>query len=385
MADKSICYDLLIKGGHVIDPRNGFDGVMDVAILGKEIGSVAEDISPSNAKKTIEVEGMYVTPGLIDIHRHVSPPEKYLFPDGWAVRSGVTTIVDAGSTGVSNFAWFKENIIDISKTRVLAFLNIIGAGIGPLEQDVAQMDALATATMVRRFPDVLVGIKTAHYMGAGWESVDNAVHAGRLCSKPVMTDVHPLLTRPYSEMMLKHMRPGDIVTHCYHARGPIIEDGKQVSPYAVQARERGILFDVGHGSGSFSFRIAAQALDQGFVPDTISTDLHRSSVLLPNATMSCVMSKLLNMGLPLQDVIMRSTVNPARVIGREELGTLSVGACADIAVFELRTGEFGFVDSYRTRMSGDKLLECQLTMRAGSVVWDPSGLTAPDWETAGNR
>ena len=375
-------YDLTLRGGHVIDPANGIDEPMDVAITCGSIAAVANGIRADRVQKIVDVSGLYVTPGLIDIHRHVSPPEQFLFPDGYAVRSGVTTVVDAGSTGLDDFPTFKADIIDRCRTRVLAFLNICACGIGPLEQDVGQMDPVATAAMIGEYPDVLVGVKTAHYMGAGWESIDHAVHAGRLAHKPVMMDVHPLATRSYEDMMLKHMRPGDIVTHCYHPRGPIIEDGKAVSKYAVQARERGIIFDVGHGSGSFHFRIAVPAIAQGFLPDTISTDLHRNSVLLPNATMIATMSKLLSVGLPLGDAILRSSVNPARVIGRTDLGTLSVGASADVAVLELRRGEFSFVDSAFTRFAGELSLACHLTVRGGRVVWDPGGLTAEDWQEA---
>ena len=378
-------FDLLLKGGHVIDPAEGVDGPMDVAILGDAIAEVSEDIAQGRAKKAVNVRGLYVTPGIIDLHVHVYPGRgPAVFPDVLAARSGVTTMVDAGSAGSQDFEEFKSTVIDVVETRVLAFLNIAACGMTIREQDVAQMDPIAAAEMIQRYPDDLVGIKSAHYSGPDFQPIDRAVHAGRLSHTPVMVDFWAKATAPYEDLLLKHLRPGDMHTHFYARQFPLLNEEGQVQDYVWKARQRGVLFDVGHGSGSFWFRIAVPAVRQGFVPDSISTDLHRRSGLLPGATMDITMSKFLNMGMTLQDVIMRSTANPAKQIQRPKLGTLGRGACADVAVFALREGEFGFVDSGLAGMRGQYRLECQMTIRKGEILWDANGISRPDWEASGD-
>ena len=378
-------FDLLLKGGHVIDPTQNVDGPLDVAVRGNIIADVSRDIPEVRAKKPIDVRGLYVTPGIIDLHVHVFPGRgPAVSPDALAVRSGVTTMVDAGSAGWRNFEEFKSTIIDVSKTRILALLNIAGCGMTVREQDLAEMDPIAAAEMIERYPEDIVGLKSAHYSGAYFESIDHAVHAGRLSRTPVMVDFWVKATATHEDLLLKHLRPGDMHTHFYARQFPLLNEDGQVQDYVWRARERGVLFDVGHGSGSFWFRIAVPAVKQGFVPDSISTDLHKNSALLPAATMDVTMSKFLNMGMTLQDVIMRATANPARQIQRPELGTLSVGAPADVAVFALREGEFGFIDSGGARMRGKRRLDCQMTIRNGEVLWDANGLSRPDWEASGD-
>lgn len=378
-------YDLLLKGGHVIDSANDINGTMDVAIEGDRIACVSKDIPDSQAEKVVDVKGLYVTPGLVDIHAHILPVfNSYLALDALAVRTGVTTVVDAGGAGWKGFEDAKKNVFDNSATRVMALLNIAGCGMCEREQDLSEMDPVAAADMIARYPDVIVGLKSAHYFGAGFEPIDHAVHAGRLSRTPIMVDFWVKPTATYEDMLLKHLRPGDMHTHFYARQFPLLDDNVKVRDYVWWARERGVLFDVGHGSGSFWFRIAVPAVEQGFVPDSISTDLHSKSVLLPDATMPSIMSKFLNMEMTLEDVVKRSTVNPAQAIQRPELGTLSAGCCADVAVFSLREGEFGFVDCGLARMRGRHRLECQMTIRNGEVLWDPNGLSCPDWETAGD-
>ena len=377
-------YDMLLKSGYVIDPSNHIAGPMDVAIADGEIVSVAPDLPASRARKTVSVEGLYVVPGLIDLHVHAVGYQGWLFPDAHALPNGATTVVDAGGAGWKSFEAFKEDLIARSKTRVLALLNIVGPGmLGAVEQDVDEMAPVPTAEMIGRYPDLLVGVKSAHFGGLGWEAVDRAVEAGRLSHTPVMVDFAPKPTRTYEDFLLKHLRPGDIHTHMYAKHIPLLDERGRVNPYVREARDRGILFDVGHGQGSFWFRIAVPALNQGFGPDTISTDLHKVSLLRPNAHLMAVLSKFLNMGMPLQEVIARCTVAPARVIRRPELGALSVGAEADVAVIEMQEGDTGFVDCGHARLRGTRQLQCVLTLRAGEVVWDPTGLTCPDWKTAG--
>jgi dihydroorotase len=254
---------------------------------------------------------------------------------------------------------------------------------GPIEQNLADMDARLTAMRIRQHPGLIVGIKVAHYIGPEWDPVTRAVAAGRETNVPVMVDfgrnTPPL---PLADLLLKHLRPGDILTHTYaHVDGrlPIVDEGGKVRPEVWEARKRGVIFDAGHGGGSFLFRQAVPAMKQGFTPDVISTDLHTGSMNSGMKDILNTMSKFLNMGMPLPDVIAANTARAAAVIKRPELGSLSVGSEADIAVLNLRKGAFGFIDSGGNRLTGDQKLECELTIRAGQVVWDLNGLSRPMW------
>ncbi|MBA2602852.1 MAG: amidohydrolase/deacetylase family metallohydrolase [Acidobacteria bacterium] len=386
-------YEVLLKGGHVIDPRNGIDGVMDVAIASGKIARVASDIAVAGARQIVDARGLHVTPGAVDLHGHVfygTDPDAYLSdgissvpPDGFTFRAGVTTVVDAGGAGWRNFPQFKRQVIDRSATRVLCFLNIVGHGMkgGAAEQDLADMNPRLTAQRVRQFPGVIVGIKTAHYRGPEWDAVDRAVEAGRLADVPVMVDFGTFgPDRPFEELVLERLRPGDIYTHQYRRDVPMLDANGKVREYLFQARKRGVLFDVGHGSGSFSFFQAVPAVAQGFVPDSLGTDLHTSSMAGGMKDMTNLMSKFLNLGMSLPDVVLRATWNSAQIIKRTDLGHLSEGAVADVAVFRLVKGEFGFLDDRLTRLKGDRRLECELTLREGRVVWDLNGLAGRDWD-----
>jgi dihydroorotase len=389
-------YDLLLKGGHLIDGKNKLSAVRDVAIRDGKIAEVAADIAASRANKTVDVRGMYITPGLVDIHVHVFAGggqrgsyagDNSVYPDGHTLRSGVTTVADAGSTGWRDFPEFKDRIIDRSKTRVLSFLNIVGHGMRgtPVEDNLSDMDAKATADMAKRHKPDVVGVKTAHYSGPEWIPVERAVEAASMAGIVVMVDFGQFRAeRPFQDLVLKKLRPGDIYTHTYLDRVPMLDDNKKVRSYLFEARKRGVIFDVGHGGGSFLFRQAVPAMQQGFVPDSISTDLHITSMNAGMKDMLNVMSKFLNMGMSLDEVILRSTWHPAREIKREELGHLSVGAPADVAVLKLHKGNFGFTDVYGARMKGTQKLECELTLRDGRVVWDLNGITRQDWDKLGN-
>jgi len=387
-------FDLLIKDGHVIDPKNQVNSVMDVAIAAGKIARVAPAIPASQAKQTVAATGLYVTPGLVDIHVHVfygtlldseyGGGYSSIPPDGFTFRSGVTTVVDAGSSGWRTFLEFKDQVIDRVRTRVLALLNIVGSGMrgGPIEQNLGDMDPKLTAMRIKEYPEVLVGVKTAHYDGPEWDPVDRAVEAGKLANVPVMVDFGRFAAeRPYQELVLKHLRPGDISTHMYLGRVPMLDKEGNVLPYLFEARKRGVIFDVGHGAGSFVFRQAVPAMEHGWIPDSISTDLHISSMNGGMKDMLNVMSKFLNMGMSLQEIILRSTWHPAREIKRLDLGNLSVGSPADLAVLGLRQGSFGFVDVDGGKFKGTQKLECELTLRDGQVVWDLNGISRPDWET----
>ncbi len=374
-------FDLLLKNGHVIDPKGGRNGRFDIAIIGDKIARIGKDLPVTHARNAVDVSRYYVTPGLIDIHTHFNTQGGglNLQPDPTALSNGVTTAVDAGSCGWKNFEAFKESVIVRSKTRLLAFLNIAGDG---AYKDADELDPAAAARMVRQYPEILVGITAAHEQAGGRELLDRAVNAAELSKSILMVAVPPNAAPEHAGRILNHLRPGDIQTHCYGLRTPLLDAGKKVLPQVQEARRRGVLFDVGHGAGGFWFRIAAPAIQQEFLPDTISTDVNRESILLPRADMMTTLSKFLNLGLTLEQVIARATVNPAKAIRRPELGTLAEGAIADLAVLELRRGRFGFLDSGRGKLAGDQKLFCVLTLRAGEVVWDSEGLTQPEWKTA---
>jgi len=389
-------YDLLLQGGHVVDAKNHISEVRDVAIKDGRIAEVASHIDPAKAAKTVDVSGLYVTPGLVDIHVHVYAGtgmrgaysgDNSVYPDGFTFRSGVTSVVDAGSSGWRNFPDFKDRVIDRSQTRVMALLNIVGKGMGgeaKIEQDVTDMDPKATAEQAGRYRGTVVGVKSAHFRGPEWTSVERAVEAGTLANIPVMVDFGEFRPeRPYQDLVLKKLRPGDISTHMYLGAVPMLDDSGTVRPYLFEARKRGVIFDVGHGAGSFLFRQAVPAMRQGFMPDSISTDLHITSMNAGMKNMLNVMSKFLNMGMPVDDVIGRSTWNPAREIKHEELGNLSVGSDADVAVLRLVPGDFGFVDVNGARFRGHQKLICELTVRNGKVVYDLNGITREDWDKLG--
>src|SRR6476469_7109671 len=391
---QSQSYSIVIKDGHVIDPKNNIDGVMDVAINNGKIVEVAKKIDAKKAAQVVNAKGLYVMPGLIDIHSHDffgTEPDHYLsnglvaiVPDGFTFRTGVTTVVDAGGAGWRSFATFKKNIIDNSQTRVLAFLNIVGEGMrgGVYEQNVNDMDGKMTGMLAKTYPGLIVGVKVAHFEGADWTPVDRAVEAGKLANIPVMVDFggsNPPL--PIEELFTKHLRPGDIFTHCFgnvKGREPIVDETtKQVKPFVLDAQKRGLIFDVGYGGISFVFSQAIPAIKSGFYPNSISTDLHGGSMNNAMKDELNVMSKFLVMGMPLASVVKAATWNPAQEIKREDLGHLSVGAEADVAVLSLREGNFGFFDYTGYKLEGTKKLECEMTIRSGKIVYDLNGIANP--------
>lgn len=389
-------YDLLLKGGHVIDPKNNIDAVMDVAIAGGKIAQVAASIPASQARRVVPADGLYVVPGLIDIHTHVYAGvgvhpaycgDTSVYPDDHALRTGVTTVVDAGSSGWKSFPDFKRRIVDTAKTRVLALLNIVGTGMcgdTDIEQNTNDMDSMATAKLAKQFPQIVVGVKSAHFRGPEWTSVDRAVEAGKLANIPIMVDFGTFRPeRPYQQLVLEHLRPGDISTHMYLGAVPMLDDNGKVLSYLFEARKRGVKFDVGHGGGSFLWRQADPAIKQGWIPDSISTDLHVTSMNAGMKDMTTTMSKILILGVPLPDVIKMSTINPANEIKRPDLGHLSVGAGADVTVLRVIEGNFGYIDVRNASHPGNRKIICELTIRNGQVVWDLNGRAAQDWQKLG--
>ncbi len=386
-------FDLLLKGGRVIDGRNNLNAVRDVAIAGGRIALVAPSIDAARAVKSVNAAGLLVVPGLIDIHAHVytETAERGSYagdlsipPDGFTFRVGVTTVADAGSSGWRNFEDFKDRIIDRSRTRVLAFLNIVGNGMrgGKYEQNLDDMDAKPTAEMALKYKDIVVGIKSAHFNGPEWKPYEQAVAAGTAANIPVMIDYGANRPeRPLYDLLTKVLRPGDIYTHMYSGlRGEQDAATKGPSAALIEGRKRGVIFDVGHGGGSFLWRVAVPLMKAGFIPDSISTDLHAGSMNAGMKDMLNVMDKMMAMGMPVDQVIVRSTWHPAREIKHEELGNLSVGAPADVAVLRVEKGQFGFTDMYGGRMNGTQKLTCEMTVRAGKVVYDLNGLARESWE-----
>jgi dihydroorotase len=390
-------YDLLIQGGHLIDPKNNIDQVMDVAIKDGKVSRVALSIAASEAKRVIHARGLYVTPGLVDIHVHVfsgggergsfAGGDFSITPDGMSLRSGVTTVVDAGSSGWRSFPEFKRRILDrdinYPMVRVLAMLNIVGHGMGggKVEQNTEDMEAAATARVAREHPDLIVGVKVAHYTAQNWIAVDRAVEAGKIANIPVMVDFgRSTPERSYQDLVLKHLRPGDISTHMFADSIPLYDKDGRLLPYLAEARKRGVHFDLGHGNKSFFWNQAVDAMRQGWIPDSISTDIHVRSQLTSMKDMTTSMSKVLILGAPLKDVIRMSTVHPAMQIKRPELGHLSVGSPADVAILRLQKGTFGYLDGNDLRYDGSQKLVCELTLRNGVVAWDLSGLSGEPWK-----
>ena len=387
-------YAIVIKDGHVIDPKNNIDGVIDIAINDGKIVQVAKNIDSKQAVQVINAKGLLVTPGLIDIHSHnfwgTEPDHQYangnlaLPPDGFTFRNGVTTVVDAGSSGWRTFPTFKAQTIDVSKTRVLAFLNIAGEGMrGGYEQNLNDMDSKMSALVARRYQDFIVGFKVAHYEGPEWTPVDRAVEAGKKAGNiPVMVDfggnTPPL---PIEQLFMKHLRPGDIFTHCFGqlASREFIVDTQthKVKPFVWEARKRGINFDVGYGGISFAFSQAIPAVKEGFYPNSISTDIHVGSMNNAMKDMLTTMSKFIAMGMDLKSVITASTWSPAKLIKHEELGNLSVGSGADVAILNIREGKFGLFDYTGYKIAANKRLECEVTIRDGKIVYDFNGIATP--------
>jgi len=386
-------YDLLLSGGHVLDEKNHIDSIMDVAIKDGRIAKVASHISSADALKTISAKGLYVTPGLIDIHVHVYTGtgergsyagDNSIPPDGFTFRAGVTTVVDAGCSGWKNFEDFKQRIIDRSKTRVLAMLNIVGSGMrgDKFEQNIADMDGEATAQMALKYPQTIVGIKTAHFAGPEWTPVEQAVIAGTKANIPVMVDFgvdRP--TRPLYDLLTKKLRPGDIYTHMYSGLRQE-QDTVTLGPSKafLEGRKRGVYLDLGTGGGSFKWSLAVPMVKAGFLPDSISTDLHIGSMNGATKDELNVASKMMAIGLSVKEAVTEMTAHPAHEIKRDDLGNLSEGSVADVAVLRVEKGHYGFTDMQNTRVDGTEKLVAELTIKGGKIVYDLNGMEARRWD-----
>lgn len=389
-------YSILIKDGHVIDAKNNINEVMDVAIHDGKIAKVAKNIDVSMGMQIVNAKGMYVTPGLIDLHTHVfagtengsySNGNAALSPDGFTFRSGVTTVVDAGGAGWKSFDTFKRNIIDKAQTRVLSFLNIVGMGMrgGNYEMDLDDMDPQKTAEKAMANSEYIVGFKHAHFLRADWRPIQKIVEAGTIANMPVIIDLggnelsggKVLL----DDLFFKLLRPGDIYTHTFTEiarRDPIVDpQTRQLKSYIIPAQNKGILFDVGFGGSSFNFNQARPALKAGFLPNTMGSDLHIGSMNAGMKNQLNVLSIFLSMGMDVPGVIARSTWAPAQAIKREELGHLSEEAIADVAVLSLQKGSFGFKDVAGNRQEGTQKLECEMTIKGGRIVYELNAISEP--------
>lgn len=379
--------DLLIVNGRVIDARNKLNQQMDVAIKDGKIWRVASAIPENGARQVIDAKGLFVSAGFIDPHTHVFVGSNTGFANGinsvsaddFACRSGVTTVVDAGTSGWRNFPVFKEQVIDRSRTRILAFLSIAGLGLSgkAAQENLDDMNPDSLCVMLRKFPAQIVGVKIGHYEGKDWTPFDMALEAAQRSGTPLLVECH--LPEYTLQEQLERMRAGDIITHSFEKvseRMSVIDEQGKVRPFVAGAQRRGVIFDVGHGGAGFWFSEAIPALQQGLAPNIFGTDLHRFSVNAGMKDMLNVMSKYLAMGMALEEVIMRATWGAAQAIRREDLGHLSEGAVADVVVWGVRKGEFGFVDAGGNRIEGNRKLEAEVTLREGRIVWDLNGLSA---------
>ena len=368
-------YDLLLSGANVIDPSQGINAIKDVALSDGIIAAVEDKIDPNQARQRIDLNGRILTPGWVDIHAHV-----YAGATTWGIKAdahclatGVTTIVDAGSPGWATFIGFKEFIADPARTQTLAFVHISGIGLayGPIGEmeDLRYGDPERTACVIQNWSDICVGVKVRQaqfQVGSnGIEPLILANRAAELVGVPVMVHIGAGVPLPD---VLNQMRNGDIVTHCYQGHGDLVTDqDDKVLPEVWEAQKRGVLFDVGHGGGSFNFEVARNSLANGFCADVISTDIHANSVHRTVNSLADAGSKLMSLGLSLTEVVERTTTAAATAIGREkEIGTLRLGTVADLAAFEITEGEFVYYDCHRQENQGTQKIEPVLSVRAGT-------------------
>jgi dihydroorotase len=376
-------YDLLLTGGEVLDPAAGIKGFMDVAIAGGKIVAVGPNLPQKEARRTLSAKGRLVTPGLVDVHAHVfvNAHDMGGHTDHFCRASGVTTLCDAGSTGSANFAGLRHILDTAVHTRVRAFVNLSAIGItgtshGGELSHFPYADPEGCARTINENPDLAIGVKLRYGPNLVWEYTTEPVKLARktaaMCGVPLMIHItdSPI---PLPEI-LAEMAPGDIITHCYHGRahGIMGQEKQFLLKEVVEAQRHGIIFDCAHGRNHFSFRMIEKALDQGFLPDTISTDLTFTSATYgPVWDLLTTMSKLLHFGMSLDDIVARATAAPAKILGYEgTVGTLKPGANADIAVLELRDGNFELKDSEGSTITAKRRLIAQMTLRDGRVCYE---------------
>ncbi len=377
--------DVLIRGGTVIDPSQGISGPGDVAVTGDRITAQASELPNFHARHVIDARGLWVVPGLIDLHMHGYTHSPFgLAPDPLCPAGGVTTMLDAGTAGSFNFDAFRRDGIDRTETQLLALVNLsciglVAASLGEL-LDPRYADPDGVVETIRRHSEVAVGVKIRagkHIIGEGeqgWSNLHAAIRAARQSATWLMVHIgeSPMSIPEIAEAL----DPGDCITHCFKGGSTrITDDNRKIYPAIRDAADRGVIFDVGHGFGSFQWEVVQAALDDGFEPTTISTDLHTKNIHGPVYDMPTTMSKFLMLGVPMERVIEMSTTRPARILNREdEIGTLRVGTIADIAILEKHQGKFEFTDSYRQKRVGHELLTAATTIRRGEILPGGGGL-----------
>jgi dihydroorotase len=369
-------YELLLKGGRVIDPSQSFNALADVAIAGGRIAAIAGAIDSQEAARTVQVTGQIVTPGLIDLHTHGFAGISHwgVDLDQYCIARGVTTAIDAGTSGSDSFEGFRRLVIEQSRTQIFAFLNISRVGLigqpGELV-DTRMIDAPSAVRVAKEHADVIVGIKVRCSENYSGPNDVQAVRASRSVAdqigKPVM--IHVGSPHTPMEQILELTRPGDIVTHAFRrgGTGGVIGPEGRVSDYIRRAADRGILFDVGHGSGSFSFAATEAALKEKFLPTSISSDIHAYSALGPVFDLPTTMTKFLMLGLTLEKIVELATIAPAKAIHKADMGSLKPGSPADVAVFDLVQGNFSLIDSQGEVRKATQKIVPVLALRGGRI------------------
>src|SRR5581483_7142708 len=377
-------YDLVVTGGEVLDPGGGLKGTMDIGIAGGKIAAVAPSLPAGSARREISAKGLLVTPGLVDIHAHVfvNAHDMGGRTDHFCRSTGVTTLCDAGSAGSANFAGLRQVLDSAVRTRVRAFVNLSAIGItgtsrGGELSHFPYADPEGCARTIAENPDLAIGVKLRYGPGIVWEYTTEPVKLARRTAE--MAGNLPLMIHitdspiPLPDI-LAEMKPGDIVTHCYHGRanGIMGQEKQLVLKEVVEAQRHGIVFDCAHGRNHFSFPMIEKALDQGFLPDTISTDLTFTSATKgPVWDLATTMSKLLHFGMPLDELVRRATAAPAKILGYAgTVGTLAPGANADIALLERRNGNFAMTDSDGNTVTAKERLLARMTLKDGRITYE---------------
>ena len=374
--------ELILRGGRVIDPSQNLDAVADVAFADGKVAGVSERLEAGPETQVRDVAGKIVSPGLIDLHTHVYWGGTSLGIDAeeFCRRSGVTTAVDTGSAGPGNFAGFRKHVIEPSAVRILAYLHVSFAGIFGFSrtvmvgesQDIRLMAPREAAAVAEANRDVIIGIKVRLGRGAsgdqGMAPFEHALQTAEEVGLPLM--VHIDEPPPTYEELCARLRPGDVLTHCFRPfpNAPVTAQGT-IKPAVRAARQRGVLFDIGHGKGSFAFKTARAMLANGFLPDTISSDVHALCIDGPAFDQVTTMSKFLCMGVALPEVIRRTTVNAATALKRPELGSLKPGSVGDATILSVAEGEFDYVDVVGEHMTGDKKIASEGVVIGGRWWW----------------
>ncbi|MEZ5837750.1 MAG: amidohydrolase/deacetylase family metallohydrolase [Geminicoccaceae bacterium] len=376
-------FELLLKGGHVIDPASGRNEPADVAFDKGRVAVIDRDIEEHQARSTVDVGGRYVVPGLIDLHTHVywGGTSLGVDADKIAVRSGTTTFIDAGSAGAGNLLGFRKHVIERSRARILAYINVSFAGIFGFSHylmvgensDIRMCDARACRDIAREHTDILCGVKVRVGLVAGGTSgaapLDIAIESAESLHMPVMAHIDK--PPPSRRQVINRLRPQDVLTHCFkpYPSAPITAD-RTVREEILAARERGVIFDIGHGMGSFDFEVARGMIDEGFYPDVISSDIHALNIDGPAYDLLHTMSKFLALGLPVMDIVRMASSEPARAIARSDLGRLAPGSVGDAAVLDVRQGRYTFTDVLGQKMSHNEAFHCDGIVIAGE--WIPN-------------